>query len=385
MIGADGGSGPSDGGNSRPDVGIPDSPLTLDAVGGVLTYTAFDGSETHIYSAEADGSGRRRVTMNAGNWAYHAVGPDARYVAAIRYLGADESGRPDLDSEGEVWIIDVRAQRTWPISPAGCDAGRGGLSWNSEAMVLFAMSCDGEPSAAYLAVFTDESRNRDNLLQVSNHPQPVRDVFAAVNTSVYAYVLDKERCVGEACVIKPQIWIADVETDIRCQVTDADRDFVGVEEVTGDQNRVGDHAPAFTANIEGLTFTRNVRGKAPGPEGHHDIFRVGLNLRSFFEGDIRCEQPSTEVNLSEDLLDENYGDDGSMPVISHERFIQAAIGERAPAGALLFVGRGYGPEGDRSTAFNVEIDGSAIPLTHPSEWVIYARWIAGDLMLTGER
>jgi len=297
-----------------------------------------------------------------------------------------------MDAPAEVWIIDVRAQRTYPISPIGCDAGRGGLSWLSEAMVLFSMSCADEPAAAYLAVFTDESRNPDNLLRVSDHPQPVRDVFAGVNTSVYAYVIDKERCVGEECVIKPQIWIADTETGIRCQVTDADRNFVDLQSVTSTRTRLGDHHPAFTAELQGLTFSRNVAGKAPGPEGHHDMMRIGLNLRSFFDGDIRCEQPGTEVNLTENLFTDDdgnglpdYGEDGTLPVVSHERFVQAAIGERAPSNGLLFVGRGYGPEGERSIAYNVEIDGAAAALTHSNEWVVYARWIAGDLMLTGER
>ena len=365
------------------DAGLPPdsgSPISLRAVPGALTFAATQSGETHLFSVNADGSQRQRLTSEPGAWSYHAVGPTPRYIAGVRHAAVDETGRPDLSSPGEVWIIDIQGSRSYAVSPADCDAGIGGVSWLNDAMLAFAMACGDDPSRVYLADFSDESRDVNRMLAVSDHPFPVRDANAAVGTSVISYVVDSERCIDGACVAKPQIWIMDSETNEKCQVTDADRQFIDLTGHNAAYHRVGDHTPAFTDQLRGLVFSRNVPTKTVGPEGHHDAFRVGLNLRAFFDGDIRCEQPGTEANLSTMLIGDSYPEDN----FEHERYPQPAVGERAPPGALLIVGRRHTSPAS-SVAYVADESGAKTPVSHPSEWVIYARWIVDDLMLSGTR
>mgnify|MGYP001183932938 CR=1 FL=1 len=360
-----------------PDAG---SPISLRVVPGSLTYTATQGGSTHIFSVTTEGDQKQRLTSESAAWSFHSVSPNARYIAAVQHASQDDLGRPDLSSDGEVWVIDVQASRSYALSPAECDAGIGGVSWLNDGMLVFSMACGEAPAALYLADFTDESRDLTRLLKISDHPFPVRDANAALGTSVVSYVVDSERCIDGVCVTKPQIWITDSETNEKCQVTDADREFISLEGHDVANRRVGDHSPAFTDQLRGLVFTRNVPIKTPGPSGHHDLLRVGLNLRAFFDGDIRCEQPGTEANLSDTLIGDGYPEG----LFEHERFPQPAVGERAPDGAMLFVGRRHTTP-QSSVAYVSDLAGSKVAVSHPSEWVVYARWVVSDLMLTGSR
>ncbi len=368
-------------GEVGPDAEAP-PPLTLSAVSGDLTYAELK-PDGHVYSVQADGALRMRVTSEPGYWSHHAVGPNPRYLVGVRAIDQDGDGRSDPGAPGEVWIIDVRERLEYPISPEGCDAGIGGVGWQTELAVLFAMDCGDGPPAAYLAQRDDRSRDRDRLLKVSNHDAPVRDVFPAVGTSIYAYVVDVEACAGNRCVVKPQIWVGDVETDLACQVTDGDLQFTDLTTITGGGRRLGDHTPSFTGDLTALLFSRNVGGKPPGPEGHHDAFRVGFQARALFAGANTCAVADSLTDLSGAAIDESYETVAGETVVGDERFPQGAAG-RAAQGALLYTGQTHVGVGT-SVVWLVDRLGTRRALTPERGQAGFARWIVADYMLGGDR
>ncbi|MCA9538122.1 MAG: hypothetical protein KC620_04505 [Myxococcales bacterium] len=383
----------TDGG--RPDADLTDGgpmtdgeappPVVIDSVGGDLTYVAYTAEGGNIFSVQIDGQLRQRVSWFAAPWAEHTVGPEPRYVAALRHADALPDGRPDPDSPAEVWILDVRARRAWPISPVGCDAGHGGVGWQNDSLVMFSMNCDGEPPVAYVVPFNDESRSRAGLLPVTTQEAAVRDVFPVVNTPVFAFTVDEEACAGGRCVSKPTLWVGDYEVGLACRVTDGDADFLDTSTATDGARRLGDQAPTFTRDLGGLVFSRNVGGKSAGPGGHFDVFRTGINTRNFFDGEPECGLEGTTVNLSADLFDDNLPGADGQPVSGQERFPQSGAGRRAPQGALLFTGQTFTDAGATSVIWLVELDGTRHALTEPGTWAAYARWVIDDYMLTGER
>ena len=68
-------------------------------------------------------------------------------------------------------------------SPPGCDAGIGGVGWQNETVVLFAMDCGDEPAAVYAANREDTSRDRARMLKVSRNPEPVRGLTLRLGES----------------------------------------------------------------------------------------------------------------------------------------------------------------------------------------------------------
>lgn len=366
-----------------------DAPPSLQAVAGELTYATYEGGAGHIYSVFADGSLRQRVTPMAGAYTHHAVGPDPRFVAALRHAGYDAEGRPDAATPAEVWIIDVRDRRAYPLSPPGCDAAQGGVGWQNDTLVMFALSCDGAPAVAYLYPFDAESRDRDLLLPVTDHPDAVRDVFPVVNTSIFAYAVDGEVCAGGRCVTKPAIWIAEYDTGLRCRLTDGDPTMLDLTTIDGGERRLGDRWPAFNRDLGGLTFSRSVAGKPPGPGGHFDLFRVGIDQRLFFDDDREpaqsCAQGGTEVDLSGNGIDERYVTVDGGEAVGHERYPQPAAGSRAPEGALLFTAQTFTEAGSTSAVWVNDLAGGRRAVTSPTAWADYGRWIVDDYMLTGER
>lgn len=361
---------PSDAG-PRPDTGggnLP--PLSVDRVSGDLTYA--EGG--HLHSVQVDGQLRLRITRTEGLWTHHAVGPDPRYVVAV---WQSAPGAP-----GEVRIIDVRRQTDYAISPEGCDAGIGGVGWRDRARVMFAMACGDEPSAIYLAASDDRSRDPARLLKISDHDEPVRDVFPAVGTTLYTYVVDAEHC-AQRCVVKPQVWAADEGTGLRCRVSNGDPAFFDVSTVTGDDRRLGDHNPSFNHDLTSIVFSRNVAGKPAGPSGHHDLMRVGLNLRALFNGDAECAQDGTLVNLSSAFLDETYPGADGTPVVGDERYPRAAAG-RAPPGALLYTAETHAA-GETGAVLVLDISGNRNALTPERGRAGFASWIVTGYSLDGER
>ena len=127
---------------------VPDAAVGvgLQTIDGVLTYAAHHNGETHLYSVQADGSQRRRLTENSAHWSFHSVSPDRKYIAAVRHRDALNDGRPNIDSPGVVWILDIRRSESYPLTPETCDAGLGGVSWLDDAFVAFAMRCGDTPS-----------------------------------------------------------------------------------------------------------------------------------------------------------------------------------------------------------------------------------------------
>ena len=370
-----------------PDIGvIPDAEfqVSLDVVPGQITYAASSGGETHIYAVSADGRDRIRLTRQSAPWSYHAVSPNRRYIAAVRSNEPVTAHDQQLDLPGVVWIIDVRTGTSYPVTPDNCNAGIGGVAWTGDSFITFSMTCDEQPPKAYLASYSDDRRDVSNMLLYGDHMFPVRDISAALYTSRVVYVVDQERCVDEQCVSKPQVWLADTETLQRCQVTDADRDFLGASR--GTRTRVGDHNPVFTDQLRGIIFSRNVDSKGSGSTGHHDVFRIGLNMAALDNNDIRCEQPGTEVNLSNQLLGDEVEQmlGSSESGFINELFPQPKIGDAGSESAtMLFVAR----PNDESTSQLVVIDLSGMKTTvsRDAEWVVYGGWIISDLELTGSR
>lgn len=375
----DGGEGGAGGGIDTTEL----PPLAALRVTGDLTYVRVEASGSHIVSVLADGSLPQRITPDAAVWTHHAVGPDPRFVAAVRHGDSDGDGQDDIDGPREVWIIDVRDRTAFPISPVGCDAGIGGVGWRDQVRVMFSMRCGDALPAAWLASREDPSRDPANLLQVSDHDQAVRDVFPAAGTPLYAYTLDAEACNGAGtCITKPQVWVADADIGVRCRVSDGDLSYTEVSSITGPDKRIGDHSPAFNGDLTQLVFSRNVGGKGTGRAGHHDLMRVGLNRRALFAGDEACAQGGTETNLSEDLFDEALdGPAGAAP--GSDRFPRAPAGN-APQGTLLYTGQLETPAGLVSGVFSVNPAGARRAYT-PGIVASYGAWIVTDYLLDGER
>ena len=365
---------------------LPDAEFqaSLDGIPGQITYVATNGDDTHIYAVSTDGSGRIRLTQESAPWSFHSVSPNRRYIAAVRANETLDDHNDQLNEAGVIWIIDVRTGQSYPITPENCNAGIGGVSWTGDSFVTFSMKCDDGPAKAYLASYADGTRDINNMLLYGDHMFPVRDVTAALYTSRVLYVVDQERCRDDRCVQKPQIWLADTETLQRCQVTDADRDFFG--DPANPQLRIGDHHPIFTEQLRGVVFSRNVPNKGGASTGHHDVYRIGLNIMSLDNNDIRCEQPGTEVNLSDELLgDEVEQTLGSAaPGYVNELFPQPKTGDAGDdSTTMIFVARTN--DETESRLMSLDLSGTKTALSLAGEWVVYGRWILGDSELTGTR
>jgi hypothetical protein len=363
-------------------------PLSLQVVPGDLVLTEGapgDVATTNVFSLTADGSDRHRLTRESGGWTFAAVGPDARYVAAVRSTDADGDGRPDAGGRRAVWVIDVLTRDAYAVTPDDCDAGIGGVGWRDAFRILLAMKCGDEPSAAYLVNRDNRGRERANLLQVSDHMEPVRDVFPAVNTPIYAYVVDSKACQGRDCVVKPQIWIADPDSGVKCRVTDGDPAMRDAGTVTGGEVRLGDHEPAFNGDVTSIAFSRNVAGKPTGPEGHLDLFRVGIDVRRLYAGEMECGMPDTLTRLSDTFVEDAYDVPGGARTAADERFPVPAAG-MAPQGTILLTAQARDAAGHSlSQVFLVDVDGSKHPLTTPQRAAGYARWIADRYGMHGDR
>ena len=357
----------------------PDAALgvSLSIVPGEITYAAQVEDATYLYSINADGRNRIRLTAEAANWSFHAVSPNRRYIAAVKTDEAIDNHAAQLSKRGSVWIINIRTGDKYPLTPDNCDAGIGGVSWTGDSFIAFAMSCDGETSKGYLASYSDQSQDVGNMFPFTAHMFPVRDVSAALFTSRATYVVDQERCEEQRCVAKPQIWVADTETLQSCQVTEADRSFLGEENASW--TRVGDYNPSFTEQLQGIIFSRNVADKGSSSTGHHDIMRIGLDLNALDRNDIRCQQPGTESNLSETLYDDSLGN-----ASVNELYPQAPIGIMASGRhALLTIERPNDESG--SHLITIDLTGAKSQISVEGEFVHFASWITSDTDLTGSR
>jgi hypothetical protein len=248
---------------------------------------------------------------------------------------------------------------------------------------MFSASCSGRPAAAYLAAFEDRTRDEARLLPVAAGEEPVREVFPAVGTPLFAYAADHEVCSGGRCFRKPQLWVADVDSDVRCQLTDGDLGFDDTSTVTGPTLRLGDRQPAFSVDLRTLTFARNVGGKGEGPDGHVDPFRVGIDLAALYGGRPTCAQTASETDFTERLVDDAYAlPDGTTGPAS-ETLPQLATAGGVIAGGLLFVARR--PEVGFGEVVFVDLDGSRRTLSAPGSEAVAARWVTARFDTSGER
>lgn len=358
----------------------------LEAVPGDLTYVAYETGGGRLYSVQSDGDLRRPLTREPAPWTAHSVGPEPQFIVALRHTRATAEGLPDESSPAEVWIIDVRAQRSYPVSPPGCDAAGGGVGWQNDSLVIFGASCDGGPAEAWLYPFDDESRDPGLLLQGTfGDAGPVGDVFPVVNTSFFAFTRTARVCEGGGCVDKPGIWIGDYELGTACRVTDGDPNLTDTSTVAGGEARLGDHEPAFVRDLSALVFSRNVAGKPAGPGGHFDLFRVEVDPAAYAGRPVEVCVRNGPVALSGDSVDERYltGDGGEA--LGHERGAGPSAGSRAPTGALLWTGQTFGPAGPTSAIWVQDLGGTRRAVTSPSGMAAHGRWIIDDYMLTGER
>jgi hypothetical protein len=385
--GAGGGAGgaSADAADLPPDVGTADpGPLpTLLAVSGDLTFVERfrpgDATTGHLYSALADGTLKQRLTATAGAWGAHAVGPDKRYIVAIRHRTAD--GVDADDAPGEVWLIDVKRHEEYAVSPPGCDATRGGVGWRDEVQIMFSASCDGQPATVYQANRDDRTRNFANLLPIPAGDEPVAEVFPAVGTSIFAYVAEHQVCSGGDCFIKPQLWVADAESDVRCLVTDGELGFDDQSTVTAAAKRLGDHTPAFSLDLQALTFARNVGGKGAGPRGHLDPFRVGVDLGALYGGLPTCAVPNSLTDLTERLVMDDYPTTAGGNAPADEWSPQLATAGGLLSGGLLYVARreGFG------VVYYVDRMGTRTPLSNPAAEAVAARWVTAAFDTSGVR
>lgn len=352
-------------------------PISLTSVPGELVYASLAGADGHLFSVLADGTGRRQITTEPGRYSFPAVGAEVggepRYVAAVR---REAEGGP-----GEVVVVDVKERTQWAITPEGCDAGIGGVGWINAGRVMFAMDCGDGPSQAYVSLFDNRARDRAAMVVATASDDPVRDVFPAVRTSFFAYVVDREVC-NDGCVIKPQIRVGDAETLMSCVVTEGDLGFTDVTTLSAGGRRLGDHQPTFNRDLTALLFSRNVGGKPPGPEGHHDLMRIGIDLRRLSRGGT-CAVTDTLTNVTDEGLDERYPTAGGGETEGDERYPQAAAG-RAPSGMLLFTAQTHDGDGT-SSVWAVNLSGARIAVTDPLGSAGFARWVVLDYTTDGER
>ena len=361
--------------DAKPTLTDAAGPSGLASVSGDLTYYQWAGATGgHLYSVQTNGQLRQRLTTEPKIWSHHAVGGEDRSLI----VGVQHA---EVNGPGEVWVFNVRTQDSWAISPSGCDAGIGGVGWRDELRVVFAMRCGDEPSQAYMVNIENRARARDALLQVTDHDVPVRDVFTAVGTPIFTYVLDTEFCEGGPCVTKPQVWAGLTDGTGACQVTDGSPSLTDTSNITGPTRRVGDHSPAFNQDLTSIVFSRNVADKPAGPEGHHDLFRVGFSARALF-GSRPCDQGGL-TNLSDELFDDTYTATDGRILEGDERYPQAAAGT-APQNSILYTGQTHAG-GAASRIWLVEFNGTRSPLTAETERAEYGRWIVLNYTLSGER
>ena len=374
-----------------PDVGTPDpGPLpSLRAVSGDLTfverYVPGDAKTGHLYSIQTDGALRQRLTQSPGAWAEHAVGPDKRYIAAVRHR--TPAGEDEADAPGEVWIVDVKTHHEYALSPVGCDAGGGGVGWRDEVQVMFAMKCGDAVSQVYMASRDDETRALDHRLPAfqADADEAIRDVFPAVGTSVFAYTVDHPICAAGDCFLKPQVWIADQDSGDHCQVTDGDLAFDDLGTVTDAEKRLGDHDPAFSVDLTSLTFSRNVGGKPAGPTGHHDPFRIGVDLVSLYAGRRTCDLAGTKANLAGALVTDDYPLPGGGSAPGSERYPQSATAGGELSGMVLFVARVDSAPTPTAAVYVVDRSGNRTLLSNPAAEAVAARWITSQFDTSGVR
>jgi hypothetical protein len=355
---ATGGTGGAGGGAGTGGTGgatLP--PVRREAVAGHLTFAAGG----HLFSAEVTGSLVQRLTDEVGPWTHHAVGLDARRIVAVQAPeGADRS----------VWIIDIRAQTTTRVSPEGCDAGIGGAGWLDDFRVMYAMTCSDDPSHLYVASVATENPTLADLFRVDDHPEAARDVFTAVRTPIYTYVIDRTECQGGDCVTKPEVWVAELDGQ-RCRLTDGDPAMVQAPGA-----RLGDHAPAFDDTLTHVVFSRNVAAEASGPDGHLDLWRVGFSVDALLRGQD-CVDGAT-VNLSTTLLpDDTYPVPGGA-AFGSERWPDVAAG-RGPEGSILFTSEAGGVR----QVWVVDPGGNRTLLSPDTQDAGPARWIVDTYNLGG--
>ena len=247
------------------------------------------------------------------------------------------------------------------------------------------MGCGDGPAQAWVSLFDNRGRDQALMAPLTNHEADVRDVFPAVQTTLFTYVVDVEVC-DDGCVLKPQVWVGDrdsVEVGNGCQLTDGNLAFVDVDTLTEPGRRLGDHNPTFTRDLKAVVFSRNVGGKPPGPTGHHDLMRVEINRDALFSGRQTCRQPGTLTNLTSESLDERYPGAEGSEVVGDERYPHAAVG-RGPEGSLLYTGQTHGGTGT-SALWLVDLGGTRIPLTDPTGHAGYARWVVAEYNTDGVR
>jgi hypothetical protein len=381
-VGGQDGGAPSGAVDGGPDLGdVP--PLTLRAVSGDLTFfeAPAAGQPGHLIAALSDGSGRQRLTSDAAHWRAHAVSPDRAFIAAVR---AESEAGP-----GEVWMLDVREGRSWALSPEGCDAGIGGVGWRDQNRLLFAMQCPGaDRSSVFLANASDESRAAAGMLEVLRAEHPIRDVFPAPGTSLFAYVLDAphERRMGSGpAFVKPQVWVADADIDHTCRVTDGDPAFEGTETITGDAVRLGDHEPAFTSNLTAILFSRNVGGKGNGPGGHRDIFRIALNRDVFNPEAETCFDDGTLEQLTGAQVDETFMLPDGSNAPADERYPAVPVQMTGTVGALMFTAQLHPGGSTLSQVVVTDFAGSRGSISTPGAYGDFARWVVTNYDTTGVR
>ena len=363
------------------------APMVVDRVSGDLTYVELHGPagrrSGHIYSLQASGTARLQITRIAAVWSHHAVSPDRQRIVAVRHGDGDGDGHPDLGGPGEVWMISLRQRQAYPISPEGCNAGIGGVGWRDGVRVVYAMACGEAPSAAYLAHGEDRSRDPGQLLRLTDHDRPVRDVFPAVGTPFLTYVVDAEICVAAGeCFVKPEIWLADADVGIACRLTDGDRTFTNRATVTGSEIRLGDHTPSFNAQISSVVFSRNVGEKPSGPAGHHDLFQVNIEHRALAVSSETCDAPGSLVDLSSTFVDDDYPQADGARSAADERFPQMSS---LDVGSLLYTTRsGAGAEEDRRI-WQIDMTGTQTALTAADVFATHARWVVPEYTLSGDR
>lgn len=363
------------GAEGDPDATPP--PLSLGRVSGDLTYVGWprhgEPGNAHIYSALADGSARFQVTTEPGRWGHHAISPDRERIVAVRQDSAE--------GLGEVWIIDLRARDAYPISPVNCDAGLDGVGWRDGVRVMFAMRCGDELPAAYLADSGTPNRDPNLLLKVSDHDVGVRATYPAVGTPYYLYTIDAEACAGSICVRKPEIWLANNDTGLRCRLTDGDVDFAERPDGAPDDVGIGDHHPAFAAGLERVIFSRNVSSTSPtGPAGHRDVFRIAIERRAFFGPIDECAEPGTLENLSTSLTGDHYPSLAGSAMAADEHHPHPGPPNRS--GALVLTATF---EGGDNTVFAVDFDGALTRVSAEGEQAAFPRWVISDYQLEGER
>lgn len=365
------------------DVNIPEARETvpiinqsLSAVPGEIIFSGTYESQTHIFSIDRVNDEVFQLTLTPGSYQSVSVGPDRRFFL---YSKLDDAQR------ASVWLYDMEAKTSKPISPPDCDAGSSGLGWFNDTFVGFAMKCEGDEfSQGYLAnIYNDNQRSF--LRQLTDHTSDVTELYPILNSTFFVYALVSPPCDQDGCTATSTIWMGDNEiTNQQCAITQVEQvDNNPERTISGSRKRLGDFRPSISPDLQSIIFSRVVGAKPEGPIGHHDIWVAGTNVRALLAGNSTCAgEPARSLTATLES-DRWISTEGSLSILT-EYAPTVTFDGSIEGVSHLFMGATYGESTDIGL-FETALDGGLTRRTATDLQVIDGTWIQDEWNLTGAR